>query len=141
VIRAHLDAVMALLAPLSAAPTNTPVIKGSPDSLDQAPQLPASRVTPFVVVRPDSMPMASGRLGQYSGNLNGRIYVTCVGANTDEAQWAQEKTRALLLDKRPTVAGRSVGRMGMDDSSLMQRDPDVTPPLFFVVDIYRLFSA
>jgi hypothetical protein len=141
VIRAHLDAVMALLASLASAPTSMPVVRQSADALDQAPVLPGTRVTPYVVVRTDSMPMESGRIAQYSGNLNGLIYVTHVGESVKEAQWAQEKTRVLLLDKKPTVTGRSVGRLSLADSSPVQTDRDVQPPLIYVVDVYRLFSA
>jgi hypothetical protein len=141
VIRAHLDAVMALLASLTSAPTNMPVVRQSADALDQAPVLPGTRVTPYVVVRTDSMPMESRAIAQYSGNLHGLIYVTHVGESVKEAQWAQEKTRVLLLDKKPTVTGRSVGRLSLADSSPVQTDRDVQPPLIYVVDVYRLFSA
>jgi hypothetical protein len=140
-VRAHLDAFVALLSPLTGAPSSMRVVVGATDAEDQAPALPADRQTPFVVVRPDSMPMESDRLGVHSANLNGRVYVTCVGSTVKEAQWAQEKTRALLVDKKPTVAGRSVGRLQIDIGSPLQVDRDVTPPLFFVVDVYRYFSA
>lgn len=140
-VRAHVDAVMALLASLPNAPTSMPVLRQSADAIDQAPALPASRVTPYVVVRTDSMPMESGRLAQYSGNLRGLVYVTHVGESAKEAQWAQEKTRVLLLDKKPVVSGRSVGRLSMTDSSPVLADRDVQPPLIYVVDVYSLFSA
>jgi hypothetical protein len=140
-IRAHLDAFVALLAPLTSAPTSMPVVVGSADAVNQAPALPADRVTPFVVVRSDNMPVTSGRLAQYSGNLLGRVYVTCVGKTVREAQWAQEKTRALLIDKKPVVTGRSVARLKLADSSPTQTDRDVQPPLVYAVDMYELFSA
>lgn len=140
-IRAHLNAVLALLAPLSASPTDTPIYTGSADAQDQAPILPAARVTPYVVVRTDNMPVTSGRLAQYSGNLTGRFYVTCIGKTVEEAQWAQEKTRALLVDKRPVVTGRSVGRLSLTDSSPVETDRDVQPPLVYAVDVYTVFSA
>lgn len=144
-IRAHFDAVVALLAPLKAAPSNTPILVGGADSIDQAPVLPAARVTPYVVVRPDSMPQESDRLAPFSGNLNGRIYVTCIGADVREVQWAQERTRALLVDKRPSVTvasvARSVAPLSLEGGSPVAIDRDVTPHLYYAVDVYRLFSA
>jgi hypothetical protein len=140
-IRAHLDAFVALLASLTGSPTNMPVLTGSADAQNQAPVLPADRVTPFIVVRPDNMPVFSDRIAQHSANLLGRLYVTCVGKTVREAQWAQEKSRALLVDKRPVVTGRSVGRLKLTDSSPVQTDRDVQPPLVYAVDVYELFSA
>lgn len=140
-IRAHLDAFVALITPLSSAPTSMPVLTGSADAQNQAPALPADRVTPFIVVRTDNMPVFSDRIAQHSANLIGRFYVTCVGKTVREAQWAQEKSRALLVDKKPTVSGRSVGRLKLSDSSPTQTDRDVQPPLVFAVDVYEFFSA
>lgn len=140
-VRAHFDATVALLDPLKGAPSNTAVLVGGADAIDQAPVLPSARPTPYVVVRPDSLPQENDRLAPWSNNVNGRIYVTCVGKDVREVQWALEKTRALLLDRRPTVAGRSVGRLAMDGGSPLSIDRDVTPAVYYSVDVYRLFSA
>ncbi len=137
-IRAHLTGFLGLLTPLAG---NPPVLTGSADAQDQAPILPTDRTTPYVVVRTDNMPMTSDRIAQASTHLTGRFYVTHVGKTVQEVQWAQEKTRALLVDKRPTVTGRSVGRLSMTDSSPVQTDRDVQPPLVYAVDVYTCFSA
>lgn len=140
-LRAHLTGFLALLAPLSSAPSNVPVVTGAADSEDQAPALPANRPERFIVVRPDSMPVDSGRLAQYSGNLNGRLYVTCVGRTVEQVQWLQEKSRALLVDKRPVVTGRSVAPLKVLDGSPVTVDRDVQPSVLYAVDVYQLFSA
>lgn len=136
-LRAHLAAVRVLLEPLTAPPSSTPVIVGDLDDAGKASTAGVLPVTPYVMVRPDSFPMVSDRLAQWSANVNGRLYVTCVGGTVAEAQWAQERTRDLLLDKRPVVAGRSVAPLALVDGQPLQSDRDTTPPLLFVVDVYR----
>lgn len=140
-IRAHLDAVSELLAPLQSAPTNLLVVLAGLDDAWTAldPQQPQR--LPYVVVRTTGMPVTSDRLAQWSNRLDGRIYVTCVGAVWDSAAWAMEKTRGVLLDAVPTVAGRSVAPLALVDSSDIAADRDASPPVWVGTDIYRLMSV
>lgn len=136
-IRAHVTAITTLLAGLpSTCKVHLADVDGALDGVNAAP--PPS--TPYVVLRTDSAPLTSDRLTQWSNRLDMRLYVTCVGATMREAQWAQEKTRALLVDVVPTVTGRTCGPLTMADSSPVTTDHDVTPPLLVVVDVYRLLS-
>lgn len=140
-IRAHLDAVAALLDPLKAAPASVPVYVGSVDGDDAAlSDLPPAR-TPYVVVRSDTMPLSSDRLATWSQRLDGRVYVQCVGADWREAAWALEQTRARLLDVAPVVSGRSVAPLQLEGGQPVEADRDVTPPVFMGVDVYRLLSV
>lgn len=137
-IRTHLAAVVALLA------TRPASLHLWVPTLDDAGQVPSANTppdTPYVVVRPDGMPLSSDRLAQWSTVLNGRIYVTHVGATQDEVLWAMEQTRALLLDAYPVVSGRSVSPLAIVASGPIEADRDVSPPVLVGVDIYRLFST
>jgi hypothetical protein len=141
VIRSHLDAVAALLAPLKSAPANMPVYVGSVDGDDAAlTDLPPAH-TPYVVVRSDTMPITSDRLAPWSQRLDGRVYIQAVGADWREAAWALEATRALLSDVAPAVTGRSVAALALEGGQPIEADRDVTPPLFMGVDVYRLMSV
>lgn len=135
-IRAHLDAVTALL--VAALPVSCTVHSGEVSGLDEA-QAPAP-ATPYVVVRTDSGRMASDRLAQWSHRLDLRLYVTGVGATQREALWAIEKCRSALLDARPVVTGRACSPMRMGDSSPVTVDRDVTPHLHVAVDVWDLTS-
>jgi hypothetical protein len=140
-IRAHLTAVAALLAPLQAAPTNLLVFTGSVDG-EGTPLVPIQpERTPYVVVRLGASPVTSGRLAPYSRELDARIYVACAGATWDEAAWAMEQIRVVLLDVVPVVSGRSLGPLRMVDSSPIEPDRDATPPVFVGVDLYGLLSV
>ena len=140
-IRAHVDAVLTLLAPLSAAPSSTPVFDGTVDDESHPVPTTAPPRTPYVVVSSDDMPMRGQTLGTWSSTLDGLLYVRCVGSDRREAQWAQEKTRALLLDVRPQVTGRSCWPLKLVDGDPLRPDRDVTPPVLVVVDVYRLAST
>jgi hypothetical protein len=142
VIRAHYSAVRALVAALEAAPTSLLVFDGAVDGEDVglAPQQPER--TPYVVLRPGRSPQVNDeRLAPWSRRFDGRVYVTCVGATWDEAAWALEQTRGVLLDVVPVVAGRSVAPLALFDSSPIEVDRDTAPPLFVGVDLYSLFSV
>jgi hypothetical protein len=141
VIMEHFQAVSGLLAPLEAAPTNLLVAISALDDV-WTPQLPQQPERyPYVVVRPDSMPVFSDRLAQYSGNLLGRVYVTAVGEVVNQVLWALDKTRSVLVDAVPVIAGRSVSPLRLDGGQPVMADRDTTPPVFFGVDIYTLFTT
>jgi hypothetical protein len=141
VIQEHVAAVKLLLDAVASDSTGALITYiGAPDS--EAYQLPSTPPrTPYVVLRTDSMPLESDRLAQYSSALNGRVYIVGVGSTWDEAAWALDKTRGVLLDVVPVVAGRSVAPLALVGSSPIEADGDVIPPLFSGVDIYRLFST
>ena len=131
---------MALLAPLTAAPTLLPVSVGEDD--DQGKALPSGPMqTPRVVVRFSSLLRSSEVLAPNSARQDGRVYVVCEGATWDECAWAMEHTRTVLVDVAPVVAGRSVAALALDATSGPDADRDAPPPVFVGVDIYRLLSV
>lgn len=139
-IRAHVDAVRALLAPLEASPTSLLVFEGGLDGPYTA-TLPLQPLrTPYVVLRVGGFPISTGRLAQWSNDLDGRLYVACAGAVWDEAAWAMEKTRGVLLDAVPVVSGRSVAPLRLVDSSPIEADRDASPPVWVGVDLYAVRS-
>lgn len=139
-IRAHVAAIRDLLAPLEAAPTNLLMFEAGLDGEDVAlaPLQPAR--TPYVVLRIGGFPLSSSRLAQWSNDLDGRLYVACAGAVWDEAAWALEKTRGVLLDAVPVVSGRSVAPLSLVDSSQIEADRDASPPVWVGVDLYAVRS-
>jgi hypothetical protein len=89
----------------------------------------------------DGLPQANDRLAGWSANIDGLVYVRCFGDTVLEVAWVQEKTRAVLLDVTPTIAGRSVQPLRMYSSQRPSADRDEPTPLFAAVDVYTLFSA
>lgn len=139
-IRAHMTGVLALVTPLAAAPTSLPVYSSALDDAAQPPTegRPDSR---WVVVDFDGLPAENDRLAGWSANINGLVYVRCFGDTVREVAWAQEKTRAVLLDVAPTITGRSVQPLRMYSAQRPTPDRDEPTPLFAAVDVYTLFTA
>jgi hypothetical protein len=66
--------------------------------------------------------------------------VTCVGPTEEQALWVADKARAALFPAL-TVAGRTSWRPEELGGPPVQRDDDVTPPLYFLPVQYRLQST
>ncbi len=67
-----------------------------------------------------------------------RWYLHCVGANEYAAAATRMRARAMLLDFRPTIAGRTCGAIRLEASNPPQRDDSTGTPLMDAVDVYRL---
>lgn len=66
--------------------------------------------------------------------------VTCVGPTQDQCLWVAQKCR-IALHKPLAVSGRSAWRPEELGGPPVQRDDDVTPPLYFLPIQYRLKST
>jgi hypothetical protein len=67
--------------------------------------------------------------------------VTCVGKTEERCLWVADKARK-ALDAQLAVTGRKAWRPDTDDTGPpVQRDNDVSPPLYFVPVQYRLQST
>lgn len=66
--------------------------------------------------------------------------VTCVGPTAEKCRWAVQQTRAALHSPL-TVPGRTSWRPEELGGPPIQRDDDVTPPLYYLPVQYRLQST
>lgn len=66
--------------------------------------------------------------------------VTCVGPTAEKARWAAQRARMAVFAPL-TVAGRAAWRVEELGGPPVQRDDDVSPPLFFLPVQYRLKST
>lgn len=129
-MRAHVEAVRALLAPLGCETYYVDV----PDR----PTLPyvllwGSNGTP-TDERPIGFPAPA------DDDLADLLGVTCVAGTAYGVLTLRGDVRAVLDDSRPPVAGRSV-ELHLFDSQRTQVDRDVTPHVPYGVDVYRLTSV
>lgn len=102
---------------------------------------PVAPVTPYVVVFPDGGLSDREELVVVSDRLEQAVRVTCVGKTASEVLWAVERVRGAVLDARLTVAGRRAFPVSHESSSALLRDDDVTPPLLYISDVYRLSTV
>lgn len=124
-IRAHVAGVIALLT-------------GSPTVYDG--KVPDSTNPPYRVV------YANGGLAivtNTAGDSNCREWsfqTTAVGSTPEQARAVAEKNQTALLDSHPTVSGRTCGPIRHETSRSVERDDDVSPPVFYAVDVWRFMS-
>jgi hypothetical protein len=67
------------------------------------------------------------------------VQVTCVGASVERALWVADKVRQALSGPL-TVAGRKTWQPEDQGGPPIQRDDDVTPPLWYVPVQYQIQS-
>jgi hypothetical protein len=122
----HTDAV---LAALTAA--------GLTAAMSQA---PAGTEPPYCVLHPDPGRAIPGSLADPLSNYDSLMQVTCVGETAEQALSVSDRVRT-ALSVPLTVAGRSGLRPEELGGPPVQRDDDVTPPLFYAPVQYRIRST
>ena len=103
-------------------------------------EVPAGASLPYVVLYADQGQASSTRFDAASDRRAFRVQTTSVGGTVEQARWAAEKVQAALLDARLTIPGRATWPLRQETSRPIARDDDVTPPLFYAVDVWRLDS-
>lgn len=126
----HVDAVQAALT----AAGLTVYLGGAPT---------ASSWTPpdkFAVLYPDPGTAVRESLADERSDFDTTMQVTCVGADVERALWVAGRVRRALAGPL-TVEGRQCWPPEDLGGPPVQRDDDVTPPLFFVPVQYRILST
>jgi len=126
VIRAHVDAVLALVDAVSGVTVYDGTVPDSPS-------------LPYVVIRTDSGRRERSALPVSSDRVTVRIWATSVGVTRASAQWVSEKVTTALLDVRPTVASRQCFPITSVNSQPARED-DVVKSLVYVLDEFELVS-
>lgn len=124
----HRDAVKAALEGAQLAVG----LGGAPDPA------PASRMYVVLYVAPGRS--VSESLADARTDWDGVFQVTCVGPDEERCLWLADKVRKALVAPL-VVAGRKVWRPEEMGGPPVQRDDDVTPPLFYVPIQYHLKST
>jgi hypothetical protein len=122
----HVDAVLAALAGASLA-----------NCLGVAPQ---GQLPPYIAVYPDPGRSVPGSLADPLANFQGMVQLTCVGESAEQALNLCDRARS-ALGVRLAVEGRSGWRPEELGGPPVQRDDDVTPPLYYAAVQYRLRST
>ena len=126
----HMDAVQAALT----AAGLTVYVGGAPTGSTWVPP------DKFAVIYADPGMAVRESLADARTDFETTIQVTCVGASVERALWVADKVR-VALSVPLVVAGRTSWRPEDLGGPPVQRDDDVTPPLWFVPVQYRLMST
>ncbi|MCD2461975.1 MULTISPECIES: hypothetical protein [unclassified Streptomyces] len=125
----HVDAVKAALE----AADLTVFVGGTPGGVWTPPDR-------FAVLYPDPGTAVRESLADERTTLDALMQVTCVGGDVERALWVAWQVRRALAEPLE-VAGRVCWRPEDLGGPPVQRDDDVTPPLYFVPVQYRICSA
>ncbi|MFE5514458.1 hypothetical protein ACFQ9J_28385 [Streptomyces sp. NPDC056529] len=104
---------------------------------------PAGAWTPpdkFAVLHPDAGTAVRESLADERTTLDCLMQITCVGGDVERALWVAGRVRRALA-KPLAVDGRVCWRPEDLGGPPVQRDDDITPPLYFVPVQYRICSA
>lgn len=126
----HMDAVQAALT----AAGLTVYLGGIPIDAGWSPP------DKFAVLYPDPGMAVRESLADRRTDFEATFQITCVGGSAERALWVADKAR-MALSVPLTVTGRASWRPEELGGPPVQRDDDVTPPLWFVPVQYRLIST
>ncbi|MGC5033077.1 hypothetical protein [Micromonospora sp. DT229] len=130
-VQEHADAYLGLLRATPRFPVHDGVV-------------PAKTLPPYVVVyvvvddSDGQSPEWGDGLDGVSGVVTARAYCHSVGGSAQAARTVAGWVREQLLDKEPTVTGRTAGMIRKDFSSPPVRDESTGTPVMDQIDVYRL---
>lgn len=127
----HFDAFMSLLRADGA-------LTSYPDAGGFTPPVPATEYVRvyMAIERPAGSPMNA--LRGRSATWIARYYCHCVGPNEYAAIAVAMRVRALVLDVRPTITGRSVGLIRLEQAPPPGKDDSTGDEVFDSYCVYRL---
>lgn len=96
---------------------------------------------PYCVVYPGVTARIDGPESDPDADTDTEYQVTSVGVTRAQAAFVADKARHALLEHSPIVAGRDVLLVEWSMGRPAERDDDVTPPLFYAIDIYTLTTT
>lgn len=100
-----------------------------------------NRPNRYAAVFSDSGFRTAERFTGPQGTSSQSFTVHSVGTTPDQAQAIADRVFAQLLDWTPAVEGRVCRRMRHEASEPVQIDRDVTPPMFYGVDVFEVTSS
>lgn len=96
---------------------------------------------PYLAVYPDMGDVADAFLSGDRSQLTIHFIVHGIGAGPEQALWAMDKARAVLLGTPPAVAGRKTHRMTQTlGTADVMRDDSTQPALYIALAEFRLMS-
>ncbi|MFF5186464.1 hypothetical protein ACFY30_22255 [Streptomyces sp. NPDC000345] len=126
----HLDAVRAALEAVDL----TVYVGGAPTSSGWTPP------DKFAVLYPDAGMAVRASLADNRDDFDSTMQVTCVGSDVERALWVAARVRQALAAPL-VVEGRNCWPAEDLGGPPVQRDDDVTPPVYFVPVQYRICST
>lgn len=105
-------------------------------------QKPDGATAPYLVVYPGGDPALDGSLADPHADADHTVQITGVGLDRAGAEDVRDLARALLLDRSTlSIEDRTVISTELLTGQPVRRDDDVSPPLFYAVDVIRITTT
>jgi hypothetical protein len=101
---------------------------------------PPTSAPPYCVLYPEPGTPVRASLADDRVDYVSTVQVTCVGESAEQALNYADRSSAAMSPPL-VVTGRTARRPEHLDGQPVQRDDDITPPLFYAVARYRLRST
>jgi hypothetical protein len=99
-------------------------------------------VTPYVVVHLLGGGNMGGPITDPQVDVQVRIQVNSIGDTAEQAMNTAELVNALMVKSNITITGRAVLKVPKETTSDgIVRDDDISPPLFYAYDVWRLWTT
>lgn len=100
-----------------------------------------AQFVPYLVVHTGVVITISGPVGDPFADTSSEYQITSIGETAAQARALADKARAVILPARLTVPDRHVQLIEWGPSQPAERDDDLTPPLYYAIDIYTIDST
>lgn len=100
-----------------------------------------AQFVPYVVVHCGVVLTIGGPVGDPFADTASEYQLTAVGETAAQARWAADKARGVILPARLAVPDRCVQLIEWGPSQPADRDDDVTPSLYYAIDVYTIHST
>ncbi len=102
---------------------------------------PTGVTPPYAVIYPLDAADRNGPFNDPEADVIWEFQITSVGETREQAHGVADKVRTVLTPSAISVSGLRVLQVLIDLGDAVERDDDVKPPLFYAVDIYRIWTT
>jgi hypothetical protein len=102
---------------------------------------PTQDFVPYAVLYQGVTTDIDGPVSDPNADTASEYQVTSIGVTRPQASFVADKARHAMLEQTLTVTGRCVQLVEWTQGRNAERDDDVTPPLFYAIDIYTISTS
>lgn len=102
---------------------------------------PTQEFVPYAVLYQGVTADIDGPVSDPNADTTSEYQVTSIGVTRAQASFVADKARHTMLEQTLAVPGRCVQLVEWSQGRNAERDDDVTPPLFYAIDIYSISTS
>ena len=104
-------------------------------------EAPANAGDQYAVVYPLPDLESDGPANDIDSDVQHVYQVTAVGTTREQAEWVADEVRETILIGAITIAGRSVMQRRALSGGSIERDDDLSTPLFYKTPLFQIWTT